>query len=211
MSSKFTKHDEKLLANFLRNNRKKSAMSLLQTQGFLFSVACCPELIQPSEWIPLILGDATFKDEQETERVMQALMGLYNHVNNQVLHGTVKLPKDCRMLPDTMSNFVDPAPIHQWAQGFMTGHTWLSECWEGIFDTDEEVKFGFSFNVMALGLAADEQAMRNAFEDQMDEDELMNMAKGMLELMPNALKSFAKLALALREESLDSPTSHYLH
>jgi uncharacterized protein len=118
VKNKLTKHDEKVLASFLLKHRQDNALSLLQTQGFLFCVACCPELVAPSEWVLLVLEETAFDDDQEAQQIMEMLMVLYNQINHQVLRGTAKLPKVCRLLPDTMRNFADPAPLlHQWSQG----------------------------------------------------------------------------------------------
>lgn len=204
MKNKLTKHEEKRLTDFLRRHRKDNALSLLQTKGFLFIVTCCPELVQPSEWAPLILGDTSFKNDEEGRQIMDYLITLYNQTNSQILNGTAKLPKECRLLPDTMSNFYDPAPIHQWAQGFMNGYSWLSDTWNDVFE-NEEADYEFNANLMALGIAADRDSFDSAFADEMDEDERLNMAKKMLSLLPVAIKDFADIALSLRSEEPSDP------
>ena len=211
MKNKVTKHDEKELANFLRKHHKDDALSLLQTKGFLFSVVCCPDRIAPSEWIPLILEKTTFSNEQEVHEMMQILMALYNQINNQILRNTAKLPKECRILPDTMSNFADSAPIHQWSQGFMKGYSWLSESWENVQGASDEERYAFNMNIMVLGIAADRQAFENAFPDKTPAEQ-REMAQAMLGVMPEAIKSFAQAALIMRGPApYNSPESGAIH
>ena len=108
MKNKLTKHDEKVLATFLHRHRKDQALSLLQAKGFLFAVACCPELVPPSEWLEWVLEDSEFNDDREVSAIMNPLITLFNQIESQIVQGTAKLPKECRILPDTMRNFVDP-------------------------------------------------------------------------------------------------------
>ena len=211
MKDKLTKHDEKVLANFLRKHRKDHALSLLQTKGFLFGVACCPDMVHPSEWIPLILEETAFADDQEMSQVMPILIALYNQINNQILHGTAKLPKECRVLPDTMSNFADTAPIHQWSQGFMKGYSWLSESWDDVQGTGDDEQYAFNMTIMVLGIAADRQAFENAFSDKTPQEQ-REMAKNMLAMVPDAIKGFAEAALIMRgPEPYNSPESDSIH
>jgi len=58
MRSKLTKHDEKALKQFLTRQRASGALDLMEIRGFLFMLACCPETIRPSEWLPLVVGKA---------------------------------------------------------------------------------------------------------------------------------------------------------
>ena len=204
MKNKLTKHDEKVLASFLRKHRQDNALSLLQTQGFLFCVACCPELVAPSEWVPLVLEETAFDDDQEAQQVMEILMVLYNQINNQVLHGTAKLPKECRLLPDTMSNFMDPAPLHQWSQGFMKGYSWLSECWGKFLGADDEAQQTFHLTIMMLGVAASRSAFEQALAEKTSEEQRQT-AKAMLALMPDAVKGFAKAARLMRNPAPSHP------
>jgi yecA family protein len=213
MKNKLTKHDEKVLASFLSRHRKDNTMSLLETKGFLFCLVCCPEPVAPSEWIPVILEDAGFNDDQEAQQVMDSLLVLYNQMNSQILHGTAKLPKECRVLPDIMSNFTEPAPIHQWSVGFMKSYSWLSESWEELFDAlsenggEDEGKGVIStlgFNFMILGIASDRQAFENTFDEKTTE-ERQAMVKEMLALLPQAVKSFAEMALLVRNSGLFNP------
>lgn len=76
----FTGSQATLLAHFLSSpKRPKDTLSYPQLAGFLFSLGNGPELIPPSEWIPLVFNDqeALYETKDEAEQVLQAMMALY--------------------------------------------------------------------------------------------------------------------------------------
>jgi uncharacterized protein len=109
-----------------------------ERQGFLFAVASAPELIEPSEWMPLVFGDAEpgFASLDEAKLFTGELMSLYNAVNATVRADTPTVPADCVFREDVLTNLDDDAPIGQWSRGFMRGHTWLEELWSPTFRTN---------------------------------------------------------------------------
>lgn len=50
--------------------------------GFLTGIVVGPELILPSEWLPIVWGeeDSDFQDAGQAERVLQIIMGRYNEI-----------------------------------------------------------------------------------------------------------------------------------
>ena len=57
-------------------------LQLSDLDGFLTGVAIGPDLIMPSEWIPIIWqGDQPdFKDTEQAERIMGIIMARYNEM-----------------------------------------------------------------------------------------------------------------------------------
>jgi uncharacterized protein len=57
-------------------------MGLSDLDGFLTGVIVGPELIAPSEWLPIIWGDADpeFETEDEMRVILGTIMGRYNEV-----------------------------------------------------------------------------------------------------------------------------------
>ena len=58
------------------------SMGLSDLDGFLTGIAVGPELILPSEWLPVIWGrdEPEFKSEEEMRTVLWTIMGRYNQI-----------------------------------------------------------------------------------------------------------------------------------
>jgi uncharacterized protein len=195
MKNKLTKGDEKKLADFLAKHRHDGALTLLEAKGFLFMVACCPDPIMPSQWLPRVMGeDTAYASQSEAQDIVGSVFALSNQINRQVTEGNPKLPKECRILPDPLKNFEPPAPIHQWSRGFMEGYGWLHKVWQGVLEG--EVLDLFTMNLFILGAPAG----RRAFEDTVQEkspEKLQAKARGKLEAVPDALQTFATISRVL--------------
>ena len=65
------------------------AMLLSELDGFLAGVVVCPDLIKPSEWLPLVWGyeGASLESEQQAQTVMGLIMGHYNDIIGQLDRG----------------------------------------------------------------------------------------------------------------------------
>lgn len=56
-------------------------MLLSEFDGFCAGLIVCPQLISPSEWLPLVLGDpASFDSPEGVQAVMDPIMAHYNRV-----------------------------------------------------------------------------------------------------------------------------------
>ena len=91
-----------------------------------------PELIPPSEWMPMIFGEAhvwhvTF---DQFQGIVDQIIALHNTINDAVLDPPAVLPLDCPLWENVLDNFTDTAPIAQWSRGFLHGHLWLEDLWE---------------------------------------------------------------------------------
>jgi len=111
-----------VLSAFLKDPARPAGTLVYHAlQGFLFAVASAPELIRPSEWMPLVFGDAEaeYASLDEAKLVLGELMSLFNTVNASVNAEAAVLPTDCAFRDDVLTNLDDEAPIAQWSRGFM--------------------------------------------------------------------------------------------
>lgn len=143
--SPFTSAQAALLTRFLSSpQRPTDTLTFPQLAGFLFSLANGPELISPSEWIPMVFNDqeALYETKDEAERVLQAMMALYNDCVQERTGGTVSLPPGCEMRPQPMDNLSADAPLSQWAQGFSMGYDYLEEVWNAYTPNELDEDLG---------------------------------------------------------------------
>ena len=125
--------DPQRLKPFLDDpDRPAGTLRYHELQGFLFTVASAPELVPPSEWLPIIFGeaDAGYASLDQAHEILGQIMALYNTINAAVLDPPTLLPKDCPLREAVLANFEDDAPMAQWSRGFLRGHQWPEALWE---------------------------------------------------------------------------------
>ena len=204
------KADTQRLGNFLASaERPQGTLQFHELQGFLFAIACSPETIPPSEWLPLIGNDESldFADENEAREILGLVMDLYNETNAAVLQRSNSLPADCVFDRDTLENFENDSSIAQWSRGFASGHDWLSELWEGyLFDElDKEcgatlmVLSFFSSRQLAEAYFAEMKPGKRKKCDASFED----FASKICRLFPDSLASYAHLGRSIFEALLE--------
>ena len=67
---------------FMCHQDNDDVMMLSELDGYLTGVLVCPDLILPSEWMPVIWGEAgpAFADQDEAREILGLIMGLYNDI-----------------------------------------------------------------------------------------------------------------------------------
>ena len=112
--------DPSTLRAFLEHpSRPAGTLSYHELQGLLFTVVSAPELIPPSDWLPIVFGDQEvgYASPDEAKGILGQIMALYNTINAAVLDPPTLLPADCPLRDDVLANFEDEAPIEQLCGG----------------------------------------------------------------------------------------------
>ena len=194
----FTETHASLLRTFLSSpQRPKDTLTYPQLAGFLFSMANAPELIPPSEWLPIVFNDqdARYETRSEAEEVTQAMMALYNNCVRGRVKKKVSLPPGCEIRPQPMDNLGDDAPLSQWARGFMAGHTYLEDIW--IDYTPDELDEEFGAILMVLTFFAS-PALADAFHKEgKGKTSLEQLADTVVMIFPDALSEYAHLGWSI--------------
>ena len=202
--------DPSTLQAFLDHpSRPTGALSYHELQGFLFTVVSAPELIRPSEWLPIVFAeeDAGFTSPDEAQGILGQIMALYNTINAAVLDPPTLLPADCPLRDDVLANFEDEAPIAQWSHGFLRGHQWLEELWE---DLPEEMAEELDATLMALGFFSSRQMAEDFHaEATTGKQPFEAMAEAIHRVVPAAVAQYAQMgrsiATVLAEHEWDEP------
>ncbi|MHB9111602.1 MAG: UPF0149 family protein [Thermoleophilia bacterium] len=103
----FTDEQAMRLQEFLAGpERPEGTMSYFHLAGFMFALACAPEPVMPSEWMPLVFndGEAVYEDMVEARAILGALMSLSNRINEEVREGKAQLPPGCLILERASAN-----------------------------------------------------------------------------------------------------------
>ena len=205
--------DIELLEESLENSKRPDgALRFHELQGFFFAIASSPEMIAPSEWLPMIGNDEdlNFTDQNEAQEILGLVMALYNEINTAVLERSNALPARCAFEEDVSKNFGDDSSISQWSRGFAVGHDGLAEVWEEYLfgELDEEcgatlmVLSFFGSRQLANAYYADIKPGRRKKGDESFED----FAKTMRTMFPDALASYAHIGRSIFEAILEHST-----
>ena len=210
---KLSAREAKTLGSFLSHSKRpEGTLSFHELQGFLFAVTSAPELIRPSEWLPLISNeeDMCYADLREAQRILGLIQVLYNQINASVIERSDALPFGCEFLADTLANLEEQAPISQWSRGFVEGHDWVMDLWnEYVSDESAELSKELGACLMTLSFFSSRPMAEALYREGGDGERPMEpeafeaFAGTMRRLFPSALASYANIGRSIAEVLAD--------
>jgi uncharacterized protein len=125
--------DLEALDSFLSSDRSPpDSMMLSDLDGFLTGIVIGPELVLPSEWLPLIWGGEApeFADEDEAKAMLGAIMGRYNEIIRQIADDTF----DPIFWADRDGMLI----AADWAEGFLQAILLRADAWGRLFKSKRD-------------------------------------------------------------------------
>jgi len=137
---------EALHAFLVSERSPPESMLLSDLDGFLTGIAIGPELIMPSEWLPVVWGgeEPVFDGDREAQAVLGGIMSRYNEILLQIQEGTFK--------PIFWTTPDDTVIAADWAEGFALAVGLRPKAWDPLFNAEEHGLFLFPI----LALCCDE-------------------------------------------------------
>jgi len=172
-----------LLDNFLLSDFvHESAMTFSELDGFLTGILIGPELILPSEWIPVVWGEEhpDFESAEQAETISALIITWYNQIN----FGLQQVPPAIEPLITEDRNGDLLGEI--WAAGFVTAIEIRAKSWMPIFETD------YAAAVSLVMTLADPDRICELTEDEEAQSVLMNSITSELPTTILAIQSFWK-------------------
>ncbi|MDA0238663.1 MAG: UPF0149 family protein [Proteobacteria bacterium] len=118
----------------MSNDAPDDCMQISDLDGFLTGIVVGPELIMPSEWVPIIWqGDEpNFEDEEQAEHIVGIIVARYNEIIHQ-------LDEE----PDAFAPIFLTAPggvtiAADWAEGFMDAFGLRPDAWDPLLQDENE-------------------------------------------------------------------------
>jgi uncharacterized protein len=136
------------------------AMLLSELDGYLAGVIVCPEMIPPSEWLPLVWGEGhMFQSPEEAQELLPIVMALYNDIARAIGRSRGYVP---RLDADT-----DDSPLWElWASGFARALDLRPWAWSLYDDMAEDDPEAIPFRLLnALATAAEESGGSDLHDD----------------------------------------------
>ena len=123
------------LSGVLGRFDNKHPMNLEQLDGFLAALICGPEIVRPSEYLPVICGDdMVLEDSFGVQSVLQDFLSLImRHWN--VIADT--LHSDDVFLPLLLEDDDGVTHANDWATGFRRGMEFHKEQWAGLLSDEQ--------------------------------------------------------------------------
>jgi uncharacterized protein len=206
------KADIEILTNFLAaSERPDGTMCFQELQGFLFAVACSPEIIPPSDWLPIVSNekDFAFHDEAEAQSILELIIGINNSINATVAERSKEMPRHCVFQPEIDDNFDEHAAISQWCRGFIMGHDWLTEVWDDYLPDEMDGDFGSTAIVLSFFASrrlADMYHLDSTTSPRKRKPRVpfYEFAETIRGLFPDALSAYAHIGRSISEVLIDS-------
>jgi len=191
--------DDAMLEAFLsRPSHPEGTLSLGEVRGFIFALAAAPELVKPSEWLPLIFGgeEPDFDGLEEAQPVLGALMALYNDINSEVREEGERMPDGCEFHEEPLANLEPDATVSQWSRGFRLGHLFLAETWDAYLP--EELEQEHKALLATLIFFASRSAAERVVEEFTNADaSLESVALTFRDLFPAAVARYAAMGTSI--------------
>lgn len=192
-----TEDQRELLERFLTDAADEGALSYPETAGFLFAVAAAPEPVSGPDWMPFVLGEAAFDDEQQGKAVNRALRALLAWIDEQAIAGESPMPSGLDPAHEPADNIGEQSPLGQWSRGFSFGHQWLERAWHDRVPDSLEEHYGAA--VLALSFFSSRQVAEACCQQAGTKENVASMAGHMLKLLPQARGIYFDLGRAIRQ------------
>ena len=124
------------LDEFLAQVEGGVIMNTEALDGFFAALACCPDFIMPSEYMPIIQegetesGDLDFESLGEAQQFMTLVNQHWNYVNHQ-------LNEDEVYFPSVRKNERGEYACNDWAKGFLAGAHMRPSIWSELINDEE--------------------------------------------------------------------------
>jgi uncharacterized protein len=123
------------LSAVLRRFDNQRPMNLEQLDGFFAALICGPDVVPPSEYLPVILGDdMTLEETVNAQPVLQDFLSLIMRHWNVIVDN---LQSDEVFLPLLLEDENGITPANDWANGFLRGMDLRKSEWAVLLNDDE--------------------------------------------------------------------------
>jgi uncharacterized protein len=143
---------------FLGSNAvPQDCMDLEMLDGFLTAVVSGPELIQPSEWLPVVWSDSqrtvtpVFQNNEQAERILSLVLRLQQSIRRTLAESPTRFKPLLYHAEQTLREDRGPPEASAWCEGYMTGVLLREEAWEPLYSEDATRDWMLPIEALAYG------------------------------------------------------------
>lgn len=199
-----SKNDEKILRRMLKlATEPDESLTYDAMRGFLFGLAMTPDMVMPSEWLPMVFGEEmiTFDSEEQGQHLLHTLMRVANDLTLRFQEATLKFPFDM----ENLANPDDLLPIQEWVYGLNEALYLRPDCWsrddaskQPFTDEQEEILSALA----TIKVIANPKQACNFFDTQYEEEKNREerLLASLFIILPAAVDSLLAHASILEQE-----------
>ena len=145
--------------------------------GFMTALVVSPDLIKPSEYVPIIVsgktedGDLVFESADEVRQFYDVLVRYWNEISEAFGHGEIRMPY-------LAENAEGVAGGNDWANGFLTGTHVRHGIWRKI--ANDEQRGGPFVPIWALAYEHDPDPSMRPYDHPMPPERREELIAGMI-------------------------------
>lgn len=162
----------------------EDAMLLSELDGFLAGLIVCPDLILPSEWLPLVWGEESpvFDSQDQAQSILDLIMGRYNDMIRELDQG--------RYRPVYHVDRDHTALWEIWVEGFWQAMRLRPQAWTLLARNEDP---DLQRTLFLLGRLTELAKQPDNFAAMEIDDDLENLAP---DLIPTLVESLHQARLA---------------
>ena len=114
----------------------REGMTIAEFDGYVAGLLVCPEMIMPSEWLPVVWGDegtGAFRDIEQVEKITEAVVGHYNRVARVLATDPDLYEPIFGVDPNSDDLLWGP-----WTGGFERAMRLRVKSWERVIESDDD-------------------------------------------------------------------------
>ncbi|MGE3703576.1 MAG: UPF0149 family protein [Hyphomicrobiaceae bacterium] len=145
--------------------RSERAMNMETLDGFFAALICGPDMVRPSEYLPVIWGGTSvggehgWCDDAEMQEFFDLLMRHWNSIAGPLGSGDV-------VVPVLLEDDEGIARANDWATGFVRGMKLRAEAWAHLMDDTEHA--GLLVPIFALAHEHDPDPTMRPYKEPID-------------------------------------------
>ena len=181
-------------------DRELDAMTLPEFDGYVAGLIVCPDMVMPSEWLPLVWGDegpGAFETIDDIEEATNAIMGHYNRVAQVLASNPNEYEPLFGLDPNSDDLLWEP-----WISGYERAMRLRPDAWEQIVECEDEEASATINMIIAMSQIDDGTT-------ELDEDAIDDIDRIGPELIPQFVRTLSTWAKSQHTQSADDAGSTF--